>query len=62
MEQTVREEWGGGEWRKEGEGISQTTCMKDPWTWTTLSRLTMEVGGGLGGVGGGGKSRTTIIA
>ena len=23
-----------GEWRKEGEGISQRPCMNGPWAWT----------------------------
>ena len=26
----------GGDWLKEGEGTSQRTYMKDPWTWTTV--------------------------
>ena len=29
--------------------------MKHPWTWTTVRRLIMEVGGGLGGGGQRGK-------
>ena len=45
----VRGEGGGGDGLKEGEGISQRTYMHDPWTWTTVWGLTMEVGGGLGG-------------
>ena len=28
----IRREWGGGQWGKEGEGSSQGTCMKGPWT------------------------------
>ena len=47
---------------KEGEGISQRTYMKGPWTWTMVWGLTMEVGGGLGGGGTGGKMRTTVTA
>ena len=51
----VRGEGGGGDWLKEGEGPSQRPCMKDPWTWTTVWGLTIEVGGGLGGEGQRGK-------
>ena len=40
----VRGVEGGGNWLKEDEGISQRTCMKDPWTWTMVWGLTMEVG------------------
>ena len=58
----VREEQGGGDCLKEGEGISQRTYMKGPWTWTMVWGLTMEVGGGLGGGGTGGKMRTTVTA
>ena len=47
----VRQEAGGGDYLKGGEGISQRTYMKDPWTWTMLWGLTMEVGGELGGQG-----------
>ena len=36
---------------KEGEGISQRTCMHDPWTWTMERGLTVGVGSGLGGGG-----------
>ena len=36
---------------KESEGISQRTYMKDPWTWTTVMGLIMELGSGLGGEG-----------
>ena len=48
MEQTDSCKRGGG---KQGliersEGISQRTYMKDPWTWTTVWGLTMEVGVG----------------
>ena len=34
-------------WRKEEEGISPRTCMKDPWTWTMMWGLSLGVGGGL---------------
>ena len=34
---------------KEGERISQRTCMKDPWTGTMVRGLITEVGRGLGG-------------
>ena len=33
---------------KEGERISQRTCMKDPWTGTMVRGLIMEVQGRLG--------------
>ena len=38
MEQTdsLRGEWRGGDWLKEGERISQRTKMHDLWTWTTV--------------------------
>ena len=36
-----------GKQEKEGEGSSQGTCMKDPWTWTTGWGLI--VGAGMGG-------------
>ena len=45
-----------GVWIKEGEGISQRIYMKDPWTWTTVWALTVEVVGGLGGGGQRGKN------
>ena len=41
---------------KEGEGISQRTYMKDPWSWTTVWGQTMEVGEGLAGGGRKGKN------
>ena len=44
----VKGEEGGGDCLKEGEGITQRTYMKDPWTGATVWGLTMEVGGGLG--------------
>ena len=40
----VRGEEGGGDYLKEGEGISQRTYMKGPWTWTMVWGLTMEEG------------------
>ena len=51
----IRGEAGGGDCLNEGEGISQGTYMKDPWTWTMVWRLTMEVRGVMGGVGHRGK-------
>ena len=44
-------EVGSREWRKEGEGISQKTCMNDSWTWTAERGLTVGERGGLGRVG-----------
>ena len=44
----VRRDGEGGDLVKEGEGISQRTFMKDPWTQAVLWGLTMEVAGGLG--------------
>ena len=38
-----------------GEETSQTTCMNDPGTWTTVWGLTVGVGGGLGKGGQKGK-------
>ena len=35
---------GGGTWMKEGEGISQTTCMHDPCSWTMVWGLPEGVG------------------
>ena len=32
----TRGEEGEGQCWKEGEGTGQTTCMNDPWTWTTV--------------------------
>ena len=57
----VREEWGGGNWLKEGEEIRQRIQTHDPWTWTTVWGLPE----GVGGLDGEGKRRTigtTIIA
>ena len=51
----IRGEAGGGDCLNKGEGISQGTYMKDPWTWTMVWRLTMEVRGVMGGVGHRGK-------
>ena len=60
MEQTdsYKRERGSGDWLKEGEGISQRTYMKDPWT------ETMEWGWtyGSGGQVEGGKIGTTVKA
>ena len=56
----ARGEW--EEWWEEGEGISQRTCMNDPWTWAMVWALTVEVGGvGWAEEGNGGKTGTTII-
>ena len=51
MEQMISVEGkvGGGEWWKEGEGTSQTTCVNDSGTWTIERGLTV----GEGGLGGG---------
>ena len=38
------------------QGISQRTCMNDPWTWTMVWEFTV----GLGGLLGGGEQRKTI--
>ena len=40
----VRGEEGGGDYLKEGEGISQRTYMHDSWTWTTVWGLTVGAG------------------
>ena len=48
----ARGKGGRGEWWKEGEGISQRTCMNDPWTWTTVWGWMV---GALGGWDGGGQ-------
>ena len=58
----VREEEGDGDCLKEGGGISQRTCTKDPWTWTTVWGLTMEVGGRWAEGGEGRKFGTTVTA
>ena len=44
-----------GDSLKEGEGISERTYMKDPWTGTVEWGLIMEIGGRLGGGGKMGK-------
>ena len=46
---------------KEGEGISQRTYMKGPWSWTMVWGPTMEVKGRLGREGKGEKMGTTVI-
>ena len=49
---TVTEGWGEGDnGGKKGKKTSQSICMNDPWTWTTVWGLIMEVEGGLGGGG-----------
>ena len=58
---TVRGVGGGGDWLKEGEGISSRRYMMDPWTWTMVCGLTMGGRGGLGGRGKMGKFGTTVI-
>ena len=50
----VRGEKGGGYCLKEGEEISQRTCMNDPWTWNW--------GEGWVDGGEGGKIRTSVTA
>ena len=37
---SCKREGRGGNWLKEGEGISQRTCMNNSWPWTTLCGLT----------------------
>ena len=46
---------------KKGAGISQRTYVKDPWTWTVVWGLAMEVGGGLYGGGKMGEIETTVV-
>ena len=53
----IREEGGGGNGEKEGEGSSQGTCINDPWALTTGLGLTV----GAGVVGGTGESNGGII-
>ena len=49
MEQTDScQRTGRGEMVGEGEGISQRTCMNDPWAWTMVWGLTVGVGNGVG--------------
>ena len=57
----VREEEGDGDCLKEGGGISQRTCTKDPWTWTTVWGFIMGLGGGLGRERQKGKIGATVI-
>ena len=57
---TVRREERGGDCLKEGEGISQRTCIKDSQTRTMMWGLTMKVGGGLA-KGGEGRKIETIV-
>ena len=63
MEQTdsCQRKVGRGEWWKEGEGVSQRTCMNDPWMWTTVWGLNVGVGVGWDEEGKRGKTRTTVI-
>ena len=63
MEQTdsCQRGGGGGRWWKEGEGISQRTCMNDPSTWTMVWGWTVGAGGGRGRGGQRGKIGTTVI-
>lgn len=46
MEQIRSCKRAGGDWLKEGEGVSQKTHMKDARTWTTVWGLSMVVGVG----------------
>ena len=46
----------GGEGWKEEEGISQRTCIRDPWTWTTGWGQIVGAGSGLDGGGQRGKN------
>ena len=57
----ARRKGGWGKWQKEGEGISQRTCMNDPWTWTRDRGLTVGERGGLGGGEQREKTGTTVI-
>ena len=41
----TREEGGGGQQGKEGEGSSEGACIKDPWTWTTGGGRGWNMGG-----------------
>ena len=47
---------------KEGEGISQRTYMKEPWTWAMVWGLNLGRGGGLGRGEQRGKIGTTVMA
>ena len=48
--------WGGGYWMRESEGISQRTCMYNPWitVWLVMAR-------GKGEGGKRGEMRTSAI-
>ena len=48
------------QWKKEGEGINQSTRVNDPWTWITGWGLTVGVGGVLGEEWQGGEMGTTV--
>ena len=63
MEQTDSCQRGEGRGRmgKEGEGISQRTCMNDPWTWTIGWGWTMGLRVGWPEEGKGGEIGTTVI-
>ena len=52
---------GEGEWWREGEGISQRTCLNDPQTRTTVWGWTAVWQGGLEEAGEKGKIGTTVI-
>ena len=56
----TREQGVEGKWWKEGEGISQRTCMNDPQTWTKLWGLTVGAGVGWAEEVKGEKIRTTV--
>ena len=57
----IRGEAGGGDCLNKGEGISQGTYMKDPWTWTMVWRLTVGVGGRAGWRRARGEIGTSIV-
>ena len=46
-QQTVGCQRKAGEGWEKTEGISQITCMNDPWTWTTMWGWTVKEGSGL---------------
>ena len=50
-----------GDWMKEGEGISQRTCMSDQWIQATMRRLPERAEECLVEVGKERKSRATVI-
>ena len=39
---------GGGDWLREGKGITQRTYILDPWTWTMVWGLNVRMGAGRG--------------